>query len=86
MLSTYTQKSSEGPIQPETGPEDESAAEFSNVIMSLHQGENQCFICGESFKQKGYLRRHINAVHEKKKPYKCNKCPKGFITKDHLKR
>ena len=33
-----------------------------------------CDICGKDFKSNETLRSHVSAVHEKKKPWKCNKC------------
>lgn len=41
--------------------------------------------CNQSFFRKDELRRHINTVHEKLKPYKCPICDKLFGRKDHLK-
>ena len=43
-----------------------------------HQLEDQslysCDLCGREFPWKTSLRRHINSVHEKKKPHKCSIC------------
>ena len=36
--------------------------------------EHICDICGKSFKTKERYRVHVSGVHEKKKPFKCNKC------------
>jgi len=35
-----------------------------------------CDLCGKDLKTSKELRNHISAVHEKKRPWKCNKC--GF--------
>ena len=35
-------------------------------------------ICDASFSEKSYLNRHIEAVHEKNKPFKSNSCGASF--------
>ena len=37
---------------------------------------HMCDLCGKDLKTSKELRNHISAVHEKKRPWKCNKC--GF--------
>ena len=43
-------------------------------------------ICDSNFARKSNLEEHIVAVHEKKKPYKCDICSAGFSGVKELKR
>ena len=45
----------------------------------------QCDICNNSFRLKSTLRKHIDAIHEKKKPYQCETCHTSFAQSAHLK-
>ncbi len=44
----------------------------------------QCTLCSESFAQKCYIKRHIDAVHRNLKPFPCTICDKSFSQKTHL--
>ena len=44
-----------------------------------------CSICQVSFSRKSSLKRHIEAVHEKKKAHKCLICDSNFSSTDSLK-
>ena len=46
----------------------------------------KCNICNLLLKTKRNLKRHIESVHEGKKPFKCNTCDVNFAAKDSLKR
>ena len=46
--------------------------------MTVHEGKkrekpHKCTTCASEFVSKGDLNRHVNIVHEGKKPYKCDK-------------
>ena len=58
---------------------------FKQMHLDLKLKSHKCEECGETFNQKGHLKRHINIVHLKLKPYKCEECCKTFSTKDNLK-
>ena len=47
-----------------------------HLIPRLHHKERKhlCNLCGKSFFEKWNLTDHIVAVHQKKKPYVCDKC------------
>ena len=38
----------------------------------------KCDVCDSLFKTKFHLKRHIESVHERKKPFKCNICDVSF--------
>ncbi|XP_043064047.1 zinc finger protein 62 isoform X2 [Drosophila ficusphila] len=44
-----------------------------------------CEFCGKSFKQKIQMTTHVTAVHTKIRAFKCDMCPKDFLTKRDLK-
>jgi Zinc finger, C2H2 type len=44
----------------------------------------KCQICNKILSNKYYLTEHINAVHEKKRPYSCYQCSKSFYRKHTL--
>ena len=44
----------------------------------------ECTICSSSLKTRKNLKKHIEAVHEKKKPYQCIICLCCFSRKEHL--
>ena len=55
----------------------------------IHTGNNKEFTCDNcmaSFKSRKELKRHISAVHEKKKPFKCVDCSSTFSRKEHMKK
>ena len=45
----------------------------------------KCEICSSIFKTKETLKRHLQTVHEGKKPYKCDICDSSFSEKAKLK-
>ena len=45
----------------------------------------KCEICDKQFKRKDHLKRHIRAVHEKKRPHKCSVCGASFSHKANMK-
>ena len=45
-----------------------------------------CKECGKYFKDNNKLKRHVETVHLKLKPYKCETCNKSFGEKSHMKR
>ena len=45
-----------------------------------------CKECGKYFRDKNKLKRHVETVHLKLKPYKCETCNKSFGEKSHMKR
>ena len=45
---------------------------------------NVCHFCGKCFASLNYARHHINVVHLKVKPHKCNLCSKTFSTTHSL--
>ena len=46
----------------------------------------QCSDCGSTFSSQSNLRLHVDAVHEKKKPFLCSECGDSFSTQNNLKR
>ena len=44
-----------------------------------------CPQCNQTFRRLFNLKTHINRVHNKVKPYKCDKCDKAFATNSDLK-
>eukprot|EP01084_Bolivina_argentea_P118129 209656_1 len=40
--------------------------------------------CNKAFKRNSTLIQHINEVHKKLKPFKCNECDKGYATNSDL--
>ncbi|XP_043660944.1 zinc finger protein 782 [Drosophila teissieri] len=44
-----------------------------------------CEFCGKCFKQKIQMTTHVTAVHTKVRAFKCDMCPKDFLTKRDLK-
>ena len=46
----------------------------------------QCNSCEKTFATESNLKRHIQSIHEGKKPFKCNICDGEFAQKNHVKR
>ena len=44
----------------------------------------KCDICNSLFKTKEKLKRHIESVHDRKKPFKCNVCDACFTRNGDL--
>lgn len=44
-----------------------------------------CDQCDEAFIKKEHLNRHLRSVHEKKKPFPCSICGKGFARADNCR-
>lgn len=44
-----------------------------------------CPHCGQTFRRLYNMKTHIDRVHNKVKPFKCNRCDKSFATKSDLK-
>ena len=44
-----------------------------------------CQLCGRTFTKKCDLKRHVNQVHLKLRPYKCNQCDASFPRRPQLK-
>ena len=47
-----------------------SSADFEAEKAISSERPFQCAICFKSFKEKGHLKRHVQSVHEKMKPYR----------------
>ena len=45
-----------------------------------------CTFCEAIFARSYELKRHVDSVHENKRPYKCPECDQSFKVKHHLKR
>ena len=43
-----------------------------------------CSMCPSKFAQKSLFTQHMDAVHEKKKPFECSLCPCNFGFKNNL--
>ena len=53
----------------------------------VHEGIKsgvKCHLCDKTVATTTVLRRHIEAVHEKKRPFSCNLCDFTFTQKAHL--
>ena len=58
---------------------------YENSILINGKEEFKCLSCDKIFKHRSVLCTHIDLVHEKKKPYLCNKCGYKAATKSRLK-
>ena len=58
---------------------------YENAILINGKEEFKCPSCDKIFKHRSVLCTHIDLVHEKKKPYLCNKCGYKAATKSTLK-
>ena len=45
----------------------------------------QCDLCNYVSARKDNLKKHVQSVHEKLKPYNCRQCGKAFSMKQHCK-
>merc|ERR1719510_1254414 len=67
-----------------------NAPKSEDIQISTYTGNKKtCPICGITFRIDrgvGYLRRHIEAVHEGKKRFQCDICKKQFAEKTNLNR
>ena len=45
----------------------------------------KCSICDYEFTRQATLKRHIQSVHEEKKPHRCSICDCNFSQKGNLK-
>ena len=58
-------------------------------IRNIHEGRKpkpeKCSLCDKIFVNKGTLRKHTEAVHEKKRPYACHLCDLSFTQSGNLK-
>ena len=54
--------------------------------MLIHSGErpHQCERCGDHFRYKNEMKRHIKEVHDQVRPYKCTNCKETFKRKERL--
>ena len=64
------------PAAPKTAPQTEPAAPRRYVC--LYTG------CGERFNRSEHLKKHIRAVHRKKKEFRCPVCTKAFAVRSGL--
>lgn len=49
----------------------------SHKALHAAQASHGCKFCGKHFKRPSTLRRHVNYVHKKLRPFKCQICGKG---------
>ncbi|CAH8637629.1 unnamed protein product [Dicrocoelium dendriticum] len=49
------------------------------------QRPHTCALCGKSFANTCFLRRHVESVHLNRRPHICEHCDKSFARNDHLK-
>jgi glass-like protein len=58
-------------------------------IRNIHKGRKpkpeKCSQCDKIFVNAGTLRKHTEAVHEKKRPYACHLCDLSFTQSGNLK-
>ena len=57
---------------------------ISQSLSQVEDMSNVCHFCGKCFASLNYARHHINVVHLKVKPHKCNLCSKMFSTTHSL--
>ena len=58
---------------------------FLNHIQDKRKKNRKCETCGKSFLQVGYLKIHIDTVHNGQKDHKCEPCGKAFSRAGSLK-
>ncbi|XP_065217233.1 zinc finger and BTB domain-containing protein 41-like [Planococcus citri] len=56
----------------------------SNINM-IDGSDSRCDICLRNYSSKNSLKKHIRAIHDGQKPYKCPECDKSFSAKCNLK-
>ena len=58
----------------------------SHIAIHYHDGPaHKCALCQKSFRTAKYLKNHTNQVHTKERPFICDKCGFGAISKYELK-
>ena len=62
-----------------------SKMEADDTVVKNETTAHKCDTCGQSFGQKGHLKRHMDIVHLKLKPHKCEECGETFGRKEYLK-
>ena len=55
------------------------------IVHKMEKQKFNCHLCKSVFKGKHDLKRHINSIHHKKKPYMCAKCLVNFSRKSYCK-
>ena len=53
-----------------------------NLTKNDNVNVNSCHLCQQVFSSPWHLKRHINAVHEKQKNYKCDSCEKCSLNQE----
>ena len=56
------------------------------VQIGLNHFKDKCEHCHKGFDEEENFKRHIELVHEVKKPYKREHCQKGFDEEENFKR
>ena len=59
---------------------------FQRLFRNLHGKLFNCSECDHSFAKKTELKRHINSVHDRKKPFNCSICNVMFSSAANLKK
>ena len=57
-------------------------------MIDIHDKEKKkvyCDVCGGSFPSNAHMKNHIIAMHERNKPFQCNRCDKRFNWKSLLR-
>ena len=54
----------------------------------VYKGEKsfKCAFCDKTFKQKGYMKKHVAAIHEMRKKFVCSRKSSRFARKQDLER
>jgi cytochrome c556 len=59
--------------------------EAGSISISTENSSTTCSVCNKKFRYKCELRRHIEAVHEKKTNFECDLCQKKCYSKSAIK-